>query len=88
MVKYLQDFNEMFNYFSANKLISKGLSGFQTGDSNINQLLSITYQSFDNGLEVTSAFLDISTDFLSNRKQRLTLNGQNFSWANVHAGVS
>ena len=63
MVKYLQDFNEMFNYFSANKLITKSLSGFQTGDFSMNQLLSITYQSFDNGLEVTSVFLDISTAF-------------------------
>ena len=63
MVKYLQDFNERFNYFSANKLITKSLSGFQTGDSSMNQLLSITYQSFDNGLEVTSVFLDISTAF-------------------------
>ena len=25
--------------------------------------------------------------FLSNRKQRVTLNGQSFSWSNVNAGV-
>ena len=108
----------MFSYFSANKLISKKQSGFQPGDSCINQLLSITHEiftSFDNGLEVRSAVLDISkvfdkawheglifklkqntisgellhilSDFLSNRKQRVVLNGQNSSWANVHAGV-
>ena len=50
-------FNEMFIYFSANKLISKNQSGFQPGDSCINQLLSITHKiftSFDNGLEVRS----------------------------------
>ena len=29
-------FKEMFNYFSANKLISKNQSGFQPGDSCIN----------------------------------------------------
>ena len=48
-------FNEMFIYFSANKLISKNQCGFQLGDSCINQLLSITHKiftSFDNGLEV------------------------------------
>ena len=108
----------MLIYFSANKLISKAQSGFQPGDSCINHLLSITHEiftPFDNGLEVRSAFLDISkafdkawyeglvsklkhntifgelfhilSDFLSNRKQRVVLNGQNSSWANVHAGV-
>ena len=49
----------MFSYFSANKLISKKQSGFQPGDSCINQLLSITHEiftSFDNGLEVRSVF--------------------------------
>ena len=59
-------FNEMFIYFSANKLISKNQSGFQPGDSCINQLLSITHEiftSFDNGLEVRSVFLDISKAF-------------------------
>ena len=101
-------FYEIFIYFSANKLISKIQSGFQPGDSCINQLLSITHEiftSFDDGLEVRSAFLDISnafdkvwheglifnlkqngisseflhilSDFLSNRKQRLVFNGQN-----------
>ena len=45
-------FNEMFIYFSANKLTSKNQSGFQSSDSCINQLLSITHEiftSFDNG---------------------------------------
>ena len=32
-------FNEMFIYFSANKIISKNQSGFQPGNSCINQLL-------------------------------------------------
>ena len=56
-------FNEMFNFFIKNKLISSNQSGFKPGDSCINQLLSITheiYKSFDVGLEVRSVFLDIS----------------------------
>ena len=59
-------FNEMFIYFSANKRLSKNQSGFQPGDSCINQLLSINHEiftSFDNGLEVRSVFLDISKAF-------------------------
>ena len=43
-------FNEMFNCFIENKLISSNQSGFKPGDSCINQLLSITheiYKSFD-----------------------------------------
>ena len=45
-------FNEMFNFFIENKLISSNQSGFKPGDSRINQLLSITheiYESFDVG---------------------------------------
>ena len=111
-------FYEIFIYFSTNKLISKIQSGFQPVDSCINQLLSIIHEiftSFDNGLEVRSAFLDIYnafdevrherlffklkqngisseflqilSDFLSNRKQRVVFNGQNSLWTNVHAGI-
>ena len=59
-------FNEMFNFFIENKLISSNQSGFKPGDSCINQLLSITheiYESFDVRLEVRSVFLDISKVF-------------------------
>ena len=67
VVKYLKDiFNEIFNYFSSNKLISKNQSGFQPGDFCINQLLSITHEtfkSFDNELEVRNVFLDIFKAF-------------------------
>ena len=59
-------YNKMFNYFSSNKLISKNQSGFQPGNSCINQLLKITHKIFtssDNGLEVTNVFLDISKAF-------------------------
>ena len=48
-------FNEMFEFFIENDLISQHQSGFKPGDSCINQLLSITheiYQSFDEVLDV------------------------------------
>ena len=59
-------FNEMFEFFIENKLISSSQSGFKPGDSCINQLLSITheiYSSFDEGLEVRIVFLDIAKAF-------------------------
>ena len=31
--------------------------------------------------------MQILSDFVSSRKQRVILNGQNSSWTNVHAGV-
>ena len=111
-------FNEMFGFFIENDLISQHQSGFKPGDSCINQLLSITYeiyQSFDEGFDVHSVFLDISkafdkvwhdgiifklkqngisgnlldllSNFLRNRKQRVVLHGQTSSWADVNAGV-
>ena len=111
-------FNEMFGFFIENDLISQHQSGFKPGDSCINQLLSITYeiyQSFDEGFDVHSVFLDTSkafdkvwhdgiifklkqnvisgnllnllSNFLRNRKQRVVLNGQTSSWADVNAGV-
>ena len=43
--------------------IAEKLSGFQPGDSCINQLLSVThdiYKSLDHGFEVEGVFLDIS----------------------------
>ena len=60
-------FNEMFIYFSSNRLIFKNQSGFQPDDSRINHLFSITndiFTSFDNGLKVRSVFLDISKAFV------------------------
>ena len=104
-------------FFLANDLLAPNQSGFKPGDSCINQLLSITQETYllmmDLKLEVF--FLDISkafdkvwyegiifelkqngisddllnilSDFLRNRKQRVTLNGQSSSWSNVNAGV-
>ena len=111
-------YNQMFEFFIRNDLISQNQSGFKPGDSCINQLLAITheiYKSFDACLDLRAVFLDISkefdkvwdqgllytlkqngilgnlletlTDFLKDRKQRVVLNGQNSSWANVEAGA-
>ena len=101
-----------------NDLISPNQSRLKPRDSCINQLLSIThelYNSFDEGFEVRSAFLDIFKafgkvwhkgllfklsqnsifgnlldllySFLSDRKQRVPLNGQTSEWWNVTAAV-
>ena len=59
-------YNSLFEYFIENDLISPDQSGFKPGDSCTNQLISIThkiYQSFDDGFEVRSVFLDISKAF-------------------------
>ena len=48
-------YNNIFEYLTTNKLISYNQSGFKSGNSCVNQLLSITheiYHSLDNGLEV------------------------------------
>ena len=59
-------YNRLYECFIENQLISSSQSGFKSGDSCINQLLSIShdiYQSFDNGFEVRGVFLDISKAF-------------------------
>ena len=93
-------YNNMFSFFSENDLISPKQSGFRPGDSCTNQLLSIAHEilsAFDGGHEVRSVFLDISkaldinTCFSSYtkmgyQKQRVVLNGQHSSWADIKAG--
>ena len=95
----------MFKFFIKSDLISSNQSGFKSGDSCVNQLVSMThetYKSFDKGHVVRGVFLDILRafekiwddgitfkltqnrisrnlilcDFLSERKQRVFLNGQ------------
>ena len=56
----------MFNFFIQNNVISTNQSDFKTGDSCINQLLSIIneiYVLFDEIYEVPGASLDISKAF-------------------------
>ena len=55
-------FNEVYTFFNENVLSSSNQSGFRSGGSCINQLLSITheiYQFLDNDLEVRGVFWDI-----------------------------
>ena len=59
-------YNNMHEFFIENDIISPNQSGFQPGDSCINQFLSIIheiYKSFDDDLEVPGIFLDISKAF-------------------------
>ena len=59
-------YNNLYEFFIKNDLISSNQSGFKQDGSCIYQLLSITheiYQSFDNGFEVRGIFLDISKSF-------------------------
>ena len=105
-------YNSMHKHIIDNNLLSPNQSGFRTGYSCTNQLLSITsdiFHCFDEGMETRAILLDISkafdkvwhkgliyklrqygfsgnllallTDFLSNRKQRVVLNGQHSSRA-------
>ena len=59
-------YNKMFSFFSENDLISPKQSGFRTGDSCTDQLLTIAHEilsAFDHGHEVRGVFLDISKAF-------------------------
>ena len=60
-------YDSMFKFFTENNLISPNQSGFKPGDSCVNQLLSITHQTFKsplkNGHEVRSVFLNMSKAF-------------------------
>ena len=113
-------FDSAYNHLRQNGLLTPHQSGFQPGDSTINQLLSIThkiYCSFENvpSLETRAVFLDLSKafdrvwhegllyklecsgisgklltllrSFLTNRQQRVVLNGRNSDWLTVTSGV-
>ena len=98
-------YDVMYDFLTENDPLSPSQSGFRSGDSYINQLLSINHEisnAFDKGLEVREIYLDISKafdkvwhdglifklhqnrvsrdiinisrDFLRNRKQRVVLN--------------
>ena len=59
-------FSEMCRFLIENNFISSSQSGFNPGDSYVNQLLSITHkicESFDDGFDVRGVFLDISKAF-------------------------
>ena len=59
-------FDGVYGFSSSKNLISDNQSCFPSGDSTINQLLSIThdiYVSFENQSETRAVFLDISKAF-------------------------
>ena len=61
-------FNNLYEIFHENKLLSQHQSGFRSGDSCISQLLAITheiYSSFDGNpsYETRGVFLDMSKAF-------------------------
>ena len=59
-------YKSLFNFLNQNDLISPAQSGFKSGDSCINQLLSITHEicdSIDEGYEIRGVFPDISKAF-------------------------
>ena len=61
-------FNNLYNYFNTNNLITKNQSGFRPGDSTINQLIYLVneiHEAFENpkSLEVRAVFLDIAKAF-------------------------
>ena len=61
-------YNSLYKYYESNHILNVNQSGFRSGDSCINQLISITheiFQSFDSNpsLEVRGVFLDISKAF-------------------------
>ena len=67
----------MFDFFITNHFISANQLGFKTGDSCINQLISITngiYVLFDKRYEVRGVFFDKSKAFDKALHEDLILN--------------
>ena len=59
-------YNVMYDFLTKNDFFSPNQSGLRSGDSCINQLLSINHEilnAFDKGLEVRGIFLNISKAF-------------------------
>ena len=59
-------YNVMYDLLTKNELLSPNQSGFRSGDSFINQLLSVNHQilnAFHKGFEVCGMFLDIDKGF-------------------------
>ena len=55
-------YNSIYKYYEMNNILNVHQSGFRKGDSCINQLINVTYKSFDSNpsLEVRGDFLDIT----------------------------
>jgi hypothetical protein len=113
-IVYIRLYNFLLEIIFLNPL----QSGFQPGDSTVNQLICLVHKIYDaleRGREVRMVFLDISKAFdkvwhkgllykletigvrdpllswfksyLTNRKQRVVIDGQFSEWKNIKAGV-
>ena len=87
-------YNSMYQHISDNNLLSPSQSGFCTRAIFLDKSKAfhkvwckgLIYKLFQYGF--TGNLLDLLTDFLSNRKQRVVFNGQHSSWVDIKAGVS
>ena len=94
-------YHNLLNYSEHENLLSINQSGFRANDSCINQLISITHETYcafscvwHQGLllefesfGIHGKLLSLLKDYLSNRFQRVLLNGQESSWFPIKAGV-
>ncbi|PJE77813.1 hypothetical protein CI610_03257 [invertebrate metagenome] len=80
----------VYNYLTDKSLLSSCQSGFRSGDSTINQLVSISndiFSALDNGKEIRMVFCDISKAFdrvwhrgLLSKLQNFGITGKLFDW--------
>ena len=95
-------YNTIYSYFENNNLFSPYQSGFRKQDSCVSQLLAITHEIFNKAFErvwhegllfklqsygIQGPLLNLIKSFLSNRLQRVVLNGHCSTWEEVLAGV-
>ena len=71
------------SFYSGLKVGSVFLDISKTFDKVWHEVLIFKFKQND----ISGELLHISSNFLSNRKQKVELNGQNLSWTNVHDGV-
>ena len=100
-------FDEIYDHLVKNDLLTSNQSGFRSGDSTINEILSIThciYTALRNfhlgkrvlfGIKICSLSFNVMVYrvppriryYLSNRAQRVVLNGKMSKWTFVTTGV-
>ena len=94
--------NILYKHLTPHHLITKNQSGFRPGDSTTNQLIDLVdeiHQAFDSkvwhdGLifkmkqnGITGNLLKLFHNYLSNRKQRVVLNGFSYDYSSIDSGV-
>ena len=90
-------FNRIYNHLLKENILNPNQSGFRPSDSCINQLLAITHEIFKafdcnpplevKSMGISGELLNLLENYLSDRYQRVALNGQTSSWTPVLAGV-